>query len=72
MEINSDSRSKYPSTPKIGLTPISRRGHKWVEENVRQDDETQYWGSDGIVIEPRYADNVLTGIVGDGLWVEGF
>lgn len=46
------------------LTPAA---WNWIEENVS---DWTPWGPDGIVIEPRYVDNIRAGMTGDGL-VEG-
>lgn len=52
------------------LQPLTPAGEEWFNEHLPVDNlETQFWG-DSIVIEPRYADNILRGIHSDGLVVE--
>lgn len=42
----------------------------WMEDHLPMDNpETQFVGRDGIVIEPRYAGDILRGIQQDGLTV---
>lgn len=48
------------------LTPLSADGRDWVRNHVCAD--AQYFGR-GLVIEPRYADDILAGIESDGLEV---
>jgi hypothetical protein len=52
------------------LRPVSDSGRAWVEENVYQDDETQYWGN-ALVVEPRYISDIFFGAMEDGLSVGG-
>ena len=40
---------------------------EWVEEHVGG--ETTWWGENGLVVEPRYAQDLAAGMVGDGLVV---
>lgn len=50
------------------LTPQTEAAHEWVAECLPQD--ATRWCS-GVVVEHRYIDAILTGIVADGLEVEG-
>lgn len=49
------------------LTPETEAGFEWVKDNLP--DGAMTWGA-AIVIEHRYADDILTGIADDGLLVE--
>ena len=49
------------------LTPLSAQALDWVENNLPK--ERQTWGG-GIVIEPRYVDDIVEGFMEDGLTVE--
>lgn len=44
------------------LTAITEAADAWVEEKVGINDETQYWGQKGIVVEHRYIDDIIAGI----------
>ena len=48
------------------LKPVSGGAQDWVDEHIPED--AQYWAG-GVVIEPRYADDILGGIEDDGLTV---
>lgn len=50
------------------LTPITDAGDDWINSHI--DPEAQRWGANGIVIEPRYAGDILSGLSNDGLTVE--
>ncbi|MFA5900269.1 MAG: hypothetical protein WC829_14285 [Hyphomicrobium sp.] len=50
------------------LTPVTDAALDWVAENLSIDRTN--WGP-AIVIEPRYAVDILDGLQGDGLTVEG-
>lgn len=50
------------------LQPLTADAHQWVEDNIAQNEETQYWAG-GIVVEPRYMGPILVGIANDGLVV---
>lgn len=52
------------------LTPLTHAGLRWLEDYVIND-ETQFWGSRGVVVEPRYVANLVTSIYNDGLTVDG-
>lgn len=49
------------------LTAHSVAAQNWADENLPED--RTFWGRNGTVIEPRYADAILNGIVNDGLEV---
>lgn len=49
------------------LFPQTSEAVNWVDENVG-DDRTNYCS--GFVVEPRYVDDLIAGITGDGLTVE--
>ena len=49
------------------LYPHGREAQEWIEEHLPAD--AQRWGT-GIVIEPRYLEDILNGIRADGLEVE--
>jgi hypothetical protein len=49
------------------LTAVSDQAKAWVEDHLPEDRMT--WGRNGSVIEPRYVDDILSGIVADGLTV---
>jgi hypothetical protein len=49
------------------LRPLSAAAKEWMQRNLPVDSpETQFWG-DAIVIESRYVEAILDGILGDGL-----
>lgn len=48
------------------VTPITPTAKEWVEENVTQNGGPQYWGG-GIVVEPRFLADLVTGMESDGL-----
>ena len=52
------------------LTPLSEAADAWVEEKVGINDETQYWGHKGIVVEHRYIDDIIHGIQESELTLE--
>lgn len=47
------------------LTPLSPECKEWTDENVGND-ETQYWGKNGIVVEPRYIGAIIEGLTEAG------
>lgn len=49
------------------LVAVSAAAQDWREEHLPEDAQT--FGG-GVVIEPRYADDILEGIMADGLTVE--
>ncbi len=52
------------------LNPITEKADAWVKEKVGINDETQFWGQKGIVIEHRYIQPIIEGILEDGLGLE--
>lgn len=46
------------------LTPAA---NQWVENNVSED--AQFFGG-ALVVEPRYANDLIDGLIGDGLVVQ--
>ncbi len=48
------------------LTPLTPMAYEWIEEHVSA--EALYWG-ESVVVEPRYIDFILEGILNDGLAV---
>jgi hypothetical protein len=49
------------------LTPAAK---SWVEQHL-SGEETQTWGANGTVVEPRYLHNILEGIQSEGFVVDG-
>lgn len=52
----------------VVLKAVTPSAQDWVDEHIATDDDTQYFGG-GIVIEPRYAGDILDGIAADDLAV---
>ena len=50
------------------LTPLTEAARQWVAEHIP--DDAMRWGADGVAIEHRYVDAIVTGIIADGLEVE--
>ena len=50
------------------LTPVSEAGLEWADEHLPTDALT--WGRNGIVVEPRYIEPIIAGILADGLDVQ--
>ena len=49
------------------LRPRSAAAKEWMQQNLPVDSpETQFW-CDAVVIEPRYVDAIVDGIIGNGL-----
>lgn len=46
------------------LTPLSEAGREWADNFLPED--ALKWGG-GTVIEPRYVEDIVDGILGDGL-----
>jgi hypothetical protein len=49
------------------LTPLSEAAQEWAKEHLPED--VMLWGKHSLVIEPRYAEPILTGISDAGLTV---
>jgi len=47
------------------LRPVSKRAEAWVNENIDRGGYQPYWPT--VVVEPRYTENVIQGIMDDGL-----
>lgn len=51
-------------------------GRRWLDENICED--ATRWVKNSVVVEPRYADDILYGMQADGLkvfarqWCDGF
>jgi hypothetical protein len=52
----------------IIVTPNNEEAQAWLDDNVITG-ETQFWGR-GIVVEPRYYNDLTHGIVGSGFTIE--
>jgi hypothetical protein len=50
------------------IKPMTEAAQAWVEEHL-ESDETQHWCG-AVVVEPRYLDPIVDGMLGDGLTVE--
>lgn len=48
------------------LKPVSALAQDWVDEHIG--DDAQFFGG-GVVIEPRYAGDILDGVVADDLTI---
>ena len=48
------------------VKPQTDAAREWMQENLP--DETMYWAG-GAVVEPRYVDSILDGMMADGLVV---
>jgi len=53
----------------IILTPLTDLAEDWVAEHISQD--ALAWGSKGVVVEPRYIGDIVSGIVDAGFSVTG-
>lgn len=49
------------------VTPMTKAAKKWIDANVS--DESQWFGK-SLVVEPRYVENLVEGMQGEGLTVE--
>lgn len=47
------------------FVPASEAGQDWIEENIGHG---MRWAG-GVVVEPRYADDIISGAINDGLEV---
>ena len=50
------------------ITPLTAEARSWLRDRV--DSEATYWGQ-ALVVEPRYAEPILEGIVADGYEIVG-
>jgi len=44
--------------------PLTRAGREWITANISEDSN---WFGGALVVEPRYAANLITGMTNDGL-----
>lgn len=52
------------------LRPQSRDGQEWLENNIGKDNGYQpEWPS--VLVEPRYVERIIDGMMADGLNLEG-
>ena len=49
------------------LTPLTTAATQWAAEHLPEGAMT--WGRASIVVEPRYVEDIVIGIAGDGLTV---
>ena len=49
------------------LTPLTPAAEEWVDQHIG--DDAQLWGSNSIVVEPRYIADIVEGIRNDGLGI---
>jgi hypothetical protein len=59
------SSDAFPATIYL-LTPLSRRAHAWIADQIPDD---ALWFGGGVVVEHRFADAILRGIAQSGLAV---
>ena len=52
--------------PQATLTPMNEDARDWIAEHLPE--EVTRWGH-SIVIEPRYFDDIVEGIIGDDLTI---
>lgn len=52
----------------VMVQPVTRRAQAWVEEHVAL--ESWQWMGGAFAVEPRYLDNLVEGMAGDGLVVQ--
>jgi hypothetical protein len=50
------------------LTPVSEAGHNWIDEHIPND--ATRWGRADVVVEHRYAADLINAAVEDSLNVE--
>ena len=50
------------------LNAITQDAQQWVDDHLPND--AMHWGQRGTVIEPRYAGDIVQGIINDGLVVQ--
>lgn len=49
----------------VMVTPLSDAAQEWIAENV--DQEGWQWFGGGLAVEHRYADDLIDGMLNDGL-----
>lgn len=52
----------------VTVAPLTGDARTWVAQNVEL--EAWAWMGGAFAVEPRYLDNLIDGMVGDGLTVE--
>lgn len=53
------------------LRPVSADASAWIEENVDQKNAVSpLWWGDGLVVEPRYVEDILDGMIGSGFAIQ--
>ena len=52
------------------LTPLTPEADAWVEEHVGINDETQFWGKKGIVVEHRSIQPIIEHLLNDKIKIE--
>lgn len=52
----------------VMIRPLTQKAKDWVEANVQL--EGYQWLGDSFACEPRYADDLISGMLGDDLEVE--
>jgi hypothetical protein len=74
--VHRSKTSPAPATPDFTLEnhgsiallrPLTQAARQWVEHNVSQEGFQPFWPS--VVVEPRFAPDILHGISGEGLVV---
>ena len=53
----------------VELRAVSAAGRLWLETYTSGPDRTTT--ADGVMVEPRYVDDILEGMAGDGIIVRG-
>lgn len=61
-----DLRTRFHGSV-VTITPETDRGRQWMEENLAT--EPWQWLGNSLGVEWRFADDIITGAVGDGLEV---
>lgn len=52
------------------VQPLSQAADSWLEDNVWGDSPEEHtWWAGGLVVEPRYVEELVAGMIGDGLEV---
>jgi len=50
------------------VRPLTPDGNRWLTDNVTSD---ALWFAGAVVVEPRYLESLIDGMIGDGLIVRG-
>lgn len=51
------------------LRPRNDAASSWLDDNIYSENAEQTWFGDALVIEPRYVDDIVLGIIDAGLEV---